>query len=301
MTSSPPPDQPPQPSESPRAPRPRPRYTPVQVRRRQFAAGGCLVLVIVLVVISCSVLIGRDGGGGGAGSSSAGGAQMAVPTTAADAPGLDQLPKDSGLGDEETLGIDVSAHQGAIDWAQVRGDGYGFAYVKATEGTGFTDPQLNANWRGAREAGLARGAYHYFTLCSSGAEQAKVFLAAVPPSDEALPPALDLEFDGACDERPEVGQAQAEVDAFLSAVEEAWGRRVLLYSSSEWRSHYGLTATEGRPDWIYNEGSRPAQGDWALWQLRFNGSVAGVDGDVDIDVMRAEILRAGASLDEDDA
>ncbi|MBK0331728.1 lysozyme [Brachybacterium sp. MASK1Z-5] len=301
MTSSPPPDRSPRPGDAVR-PRPRPRrtFTREQVRRRQIVAGGCLALVILLVVISCSAILGRHGGGGG--GALGGGADdsaMSVPATPADAAALSQLPKDASLGGEEALGIDVSAHQGEIDWTKVRGDGISFAYIKATEGTGFTDPQLNANWSGARGAGVTPGAYHYFTLCSSGADQAKAFLAAVPPSDDALPPALDLEFDGACEKRPEAKQAKEEVAAFIDAVEKAWGRRVVLYSSREWRDHYGLDATEDRPDWLYNDGSRPVQGDWALWQTRFDGSVAGVKGDVDIDVLRTEVLRASSSMNDD--
>lgn len=223
-------------------------------------------------------------------------AAMAVPATPSEAAAHSQLPGEVSLEGEETLGIDVSSHQGTVDWPQVAAGGYGFAYIKATEGANFADGQFARNWSGARDAGITPGAYHYFTLCSPGAEQAEDFLAAAPPDDAALPPALDLEFDGGCEERPDQAAAQQEIDAFTAVVEEAWGRRMVIYSSSEWREQYGLPVTDSRPDWLFSAGSRPEQEDWSVWQLRFDGTVAGIEGPVDIDVLRPGVLREHAEI-----
>lgn len=223
---------------------------------------------------------------------------MSVPSTPADAPVLANLPDGGRLMPGEVMGIDVSSHQQEIDWPQVSADGVGFAYLKATEGAGYTDAHFRTNWDGARAAGVTPGAYHYFTLCSSGEKQAEDFLAAAPPDDSALPPALDLEFDGACEDQPEAAAVQAEIDAFTAVVEEAWGRRLLIYSSSEWRRHYGLPVTDPRPDWLFAAEARPDQEDWAVWQLRFDGAVSGITGGVDIDVARIEVLRAHAEIPE---
>ena len=221
---------------------------------------------------------------------------MTAPATPADAAVLANLPGDVRLAADEVMGIDVSSHQQGIDWEQVAADGVSFAYVKATEGSGYTDARFRENWDGARAAGVTPGAYHYFTLCSPGAEQAEDFLAAAPPEDSALPPALDLEFDGSCESRPEAAHAQAEIDDFTAAVEEAWGRRMVIYSSSEWREHYGLPVTDPRPDWLFSSGHRPQQEDWSVWQLRFDGTVSGIEGPVDIDVARLEVLREHAEI-----
>lgn len=85
----------------------------------------------------------------------------------------------------EQYGIDVSHHQGQIDWRRVRQDGISFTYVKATEGGDWTDPRFEMNWRGAGEAGLRRGAYHFFTLCRAGEAQAKHFLGLCPTGAES--------------------------------------------------------------------------------------------------------------------
>lgn len=283
-----------------------PRFTPEQVRRRQIIAGA-LALVLLLVVGGCTAsVIGALRGDGEDEEKSlsesapfeADDEAMAVAATPEDAPVLSNLPGESVLEPGEVMGIDVSSYQGEIDWPAVASTGVGFAYIKATEGTGFTDTHFRRNWDGAKAAGVTPGAYHYFTLCSSGEEQAADFLAAAPPDDSALPPALDLEFDGACEEKPEAAAVQAEIDAFTAVVEEAWGRRLVIYSSSDWRSHYGLPVTDARPDWLFAAAKRPGQEDWALWQLRFDGSVAGITGPVDIDVARTELLREHATIPE---
>ncbi|MGP9843816.1 GH25 family lysozyme [Brachybacterium sp. 107] len=283
-----------------------PRFTPEQVRRRQLVAG-VLALTLLLVLGGCTAaLIGAIRGDGAASGTTqrepfqADDDAMTVAITPGDAAALENLPGEITLGADETMGLDVSAHQGEIDWAKVSADGFTVAYIKATEGTGFTDATFQQNWDGARAAGLTTGAYHYFTLCSSGAEQAADFLAAAPPDDSALPPALDLEFDGACEDRPGVVDAQTELDEFTAAVEKAWGRRLLIYSSSDWRQHYGLPVTDPRPDWLYSEHARPAQADWAVWQIRFDGKVSGISGGVDIDVVRAEQVRRDAEIAEGD-
>lgn len=278
-----------------------PRYSREQVRRRRRTALGCLTLVVLLVFASCTTVLVRavSGAGGGAASTAEGDDDvLSLPSTPQDAPIRSQLPKGVPVSSEQAIGIDVSGHQEDIDWQAAREDGVSFAYIKATEGSGFVDPQYSSHHDGARAAGITVGAYHYFTLCSSGADQAKDFLAAVTPADGDLPPALDLEFDGACDERPEAKHTQAEIEDFVAAVEKAWGRRVLVYASADWRSHYGLEVTEERPDWLFSEGHPPRAADWALWQVRFDATVAGVRGGVDLDVARIEILRDQAALEE---
>ncbi|MEE1618405.1 GH25 family lysozyme [Brachybacterium sp. J153] len=279
-----------------------PRYTRAQVRRRQLVAAA-LAVVLLLVVGGCTAAVigalrGNPDGRESAARTpfAADDAAMAVATTPAEAPIRSQLPDGVELAADETMGIDVSGHQQQIDWSLVAADGVTFAYIKATEGVGHTDTRFRENWDGAVAAGVTPGAYHYFTLCSPGAAQAADFLAAAPPDDTALPPALDLEFDGACEELPDVVAVQAEIDAFTAAVEEAWGRRLLIYSSSDWRTHYGLPVADSRPDWLFAERDRPQQEDWAVWQFRFDGTVAGVEGGVDVDVARVELLREHATI-----
>ena len=56
-------------------------------------------------------------------------------------------------------GIDVSKHNGEIDFGKVRDDDYQFVFIKASEGKTYRDEAFDRNYRGAREAGLKVGAY----------------------------------------------------------------------------------------------------------------------------------------------
>src|SRR5262245_48058079 len=91
-----------------------------------------------------------------------------------------------------SYGVDVSHHQGHIAWAKLPRQGVDFAYIKATEGGDHADSRFSINWRAAHAAGIRRGAYHFFTLCRSGREQAYHFIRHVPVDAAALAPAVDL-------------------------------------------------------------------------------------------------------------
>lgn len=190
------------------------------------------------------------------------------------------------LRDGEVYGIDVSHHQGAIDWDAVRGDGIGFAYLKASEGGDFADPRFDDNWRGAASAGLMRGAYHFFTLCRPGDEQARWFLEVASPDADALPPAVDLEVAGNCADPPDAAAVNAELEIFLRMLERAWEREAILYVGDDYAAAYPVPARLDRRRWHRRFLLRPAMDDWLVWQLHGYARVAGVEGQVDVNVGR---------------
>ena len=191
------------------------------------------------------------------------------------------------LRDGESYGVDVSHHQGEIDWERVAGDDIEFAYIKATEGGDFVDVSFEANWRGAADAGLDRGAYHFFTLCRPGKDQAANFLATVPPDPDALPPVVDLELSGNCSDRPDRQQIEQELDVFLDEVETATDRQVVLYVGADFEQRYHLRDQLERPIWHRRMLRRPGVGGWWMWQFHAWAAVDGIDGDADLNVMRA--------------
>lgn len=191
------------------------------------------------------------------------------------------------LREGERYGIDVSAHQDVIDWARVARDGITFAYIKATEGGDFTDVRFDENWRGAQAVGLDRGAYHYFTLCTPGAEQAHHFLDVAHPESDALAPAVDLELAGNCSERPSRAEVNDQLDDFIRLVEAAWGREVVLYVGDDFEGVYPVRHELHRPLWHRRFLLRPDLEGWSIWQLHGYARVDGIAGGVDLDVMRA--------------
>ena len=97
--------------------------------------------------------------------------------------------------DYPVRGVDVSHYQGEIDWGTLADQKIQFAYLKATEGSSYLDPYFLENWKGAKEAGLKYGAYHFFSYDGSGSQQAEHYIASVPMGG-ALPPVIDLKFYG---------------------------------------------------------------------------------------------------------
>lgn len=193
----------------------------------------------------------------------------------------------------EVHGIDVSNHQGAIDWKAVEADSIGAALIKATEGNDYVDPRFAQNWADSGKTSILRGAYHFFTLCSPGAEQAENFLQAAPPEEGTLPPAIDLELIGNCKERPPQARVDQELEDFRQLVEEAWDRPLLVYARGSFTSEYSIGALANNPQWVTNFFVRPITDDWAVWQVHYFAAIDGIEGGVDIDVVRTRQLLSG--------
>jgi lysozyme len=184
----------------------------------------------------------------------------------------------------ERFGVDVSEHQGAIDWPAVAGDGIGFAYLKATEGGDREDRRFAENWRATAAAGVPRGAYHFFTFCRPAVEQADHFLRVVPRDPGALPPALDVEAGGNCARRPAADLLQTEVRTWVERVEAATGRTVVLYLLDDVEGAADVHRSLGRPRWERRLLRRPPADRWALWQVSGWARVAGIGGPADLNV-----------------
>jgi lysozyme len=193
-------------------------------------------------------------------------------------------------------GIDVSHHQGEVDWARVAEAGVAFAYIKATEGRDFRDKRFEENWSGAAEAGIPRGAYHFFTFCSPGAAQAEHFLRTAPPTPGALPPVADVEFVGNCTSYGDLAHVRAEVEAFVEAVEQAWGVEPILYVTPDSLARVIGDALTAYPVWIrsvFTQPSLDAYRGWALWQFSDNSRIPGIAGPVDRNALRPGLSLAG--------
>jgi lysozyme len=186
----------------------------------------------------------------------------------------------------ERYGIDVSHHQGRIDWTRVAGNRIGFAYLKATEGGDYVDPTFAENWAAARRAGIEVGAYHFFTLCRPGADQAANFLAALPTDASALPAAIDLEFSSGCKQRPTRDVLLREVTTFVKTVETRTHRPMLVYAVAEFEARYPVTEVLNRPTWQRRIFRRPNNNRWRIWQVHGFARIAGIHGPVDLNIGR---------------
>lgn len=181
-------------------------------------------------------------------------------------------------------GIDVSVHQGEIDWnLLIASTKIDFAFVKASEGARLRDHRFAQNWS-ASQGKIARGAYHFFTFCSPGDDQAKNFLSAASRAGE-LPPAVDIEFAGNCRSWTSIGRIRSELRTFLDAVESGTGRTPILYVTRESFGRIVRGHFDGYPLWVREVVFHPSITDYpkmVFWQYAGNGRARGIRTLVDL-------------------
>ena len=193
-------------------------------------------------------------------------------------------------------GIDVSYHQGTVNWSQVAAAGKRFAFVRATAGTLTADTAYWTNRSGARAAGLAVGSYHYANPDSAfndASNEAGWFLRNSMITSGDLVPVLDLEVSNGLDPASLTAWAQT----WLSQVSATTGVRPIIYTNPNfWSSSMANTdwfARNGYPVlWIAHWTTAtapivPAGGwggsGWTFWQHSGTGTVPGIVGQVDLD------------------
>ncbi|MEA2697456.1 MAG: lysozyme [Myxococcales bacterium] len=197
------------------------------------------------------------------------------------------------------LGIDVSHHNGPVDWFAVSGSDVKFAFAKATEGNSLVDPQFDANWKGMGNVGLLRGAYHFARPGGDPEIQAAHFASTVGPrSFGGLPPALDLETDGGL---PPAQVVQWTL-AFLARAEALFGRPLIIYTGGLWRRTLkdpDVPQLRDRWLWTARYGSNQpvvprTWARWDIWQFTDGESgavqrIPGISGPCDCDRFRGDL------------
>ncbi len=189
-------------------------------------------------------------------------------------------------------GIDVSKYQHLISWDGVKNMNVedirlGFAYIKATEGTGYTDPQFSRNWKKSKEAGMLRGAYHFFTPSRDGAKQAANFIREVNLEPGDFPPVLDLEqLNGT-----PVAQLKQEAKEWLDIVGEHYGVKPVIYTNVDFYTRYLGETFDEYPLWVahyYQPGQPRINRGWTFWQHSDRGRVNGIVSPVDFNVFNGD-------------
>lgn len=164
------------------------------------------------------------------------------------------------------LGIDVSRWQGRMDWRKAASAGARFAYCKASEGTGWTDPEWARNAASARAAGVLVGGYHYYLNAYDPIEQARHFVRVLNRQPGDLPPAADFE-DTKTPAKPE------DMRRFLVEVERLTGVRPVIYTGAWWWDSSRMPArvpwASSYPLWIasYRAGAPALPDDWRTWAI----------------------------------
>lgn len=208
-------------------------------------------------------------------------------------------------------GMDVSNYQGEVDWPSAWAQGARFAYVKASEGTFYTNPSFNKQYSGSTAVGMYRGAYHFaMPTLTSGREQANFFVdhgGSWSSDGRTLPPLLDIEYNpydvdtmpsGEGDTCYAMSSAEliSWIRDFSNTIKARTGRLPMIYTATNWWNYcigdtaafadhplhvaaYNEVAAGPVPFgwktysfWQYSE-SGPFVGDSNVW----NGSAAGLE------------------------
>jgi GH25 family lysozyme M1 (1,4-beta-N-acetylmuramidase) len=200
-------------------------------------------------------------------------------------------PKMSG-----TPGVDVSHWQGAIDWKKVASTKE-FAYLKATEGTDYRDPNFPDYYTDAFAAGVIRGAYHFaLPNRSSGKVQADYFVShggAWSADGLTMPPMLDIEYNPygpTC-----YGMSSADTSRWISDFsDEVYARTTrypVIYTTANWwnqctGNNRGFAANHPLFVARYASAVGALPSGWTsytMWQYSSGGAVPGVNGRCDVD------------------
>lgn len=188
---------------------------------------------------------------------------------------------------EKVFGIDVSHYQDKIDWEKLKNNNeefpLGFVFVRATAGKNKVDSEFKNNWRGAKEQGYLRGAYHYYRPDENSLKQADNFIKNVKLSKGDLPPVLDIEK---IPNGQSLDSLQVGLKRWLDKVEDHYGMKPIIYSGESFYTDFLKEEFEGYDLWVasYSFFEDEIRNDWLIWQFTDKGELKGIKGMIDVDI-----------------
>ncbi len=191
-------------------------------------------------------------------------------------------------------GIDVSRYQHTIAWEEVKAMSVkdirmGFAFIKATEGIGNTDPQFRRNWKRTKDNGIVRGAYHFFIASKDGRMQAENFIRHVDLKPGDLPPVLDIEQLNSTSS----AQLRKEAKKWLDIAENHYNVKPIIYTNIDFYKRHLGSEFDKYPLWVahYYQPQQPRiDRGWVFWQHNDAGNVNGIVSKVDFNVFNGDSL-----------
>ena len=183
-------------------------------------------------------------------------------------------------------GIDVSKHQGKIDWHRVKNSGVDFAILRAGYGKydNQKDERFEENYSNAKNAGIKLGAYHYSYAKSvdDAKKEAEIFLKWISGKQFEYPVAFDVEEKSQSDKGKQF--VSDVIRAFCETVEKA-GYYVCVYSNKYWLDNYVDDDCKRKYDtWLAQWSDKATYGgNYGIWQYSSQGEIDGISGRVDVD------------------
>ncbi len=189
----------------------------------------------------------------------------------------------------QSFGIDVSHHQGNIDWETLFKDEecdtiIRFVYCKATEGSTHIDTKWESNRSALNNLGIPNGAYHFFNPKSKPKPQAEHFLKHWKKREVDLPPVLDIETEGFSDD-----DLRAKMTIWLNEIEIKTGMRPIIYTSLHFFESKFVHFFPNHKFWIAAYSQEPGcMLDKRIinWQYSESGTLPGIEEKVDFNVSK---------------
>lgn len=183
-------------------------------------------------------------------------------------------------------GIDVSYDQGYIDWEKVMQTDVRFVYLKATDGMTYIDPTFHRHMSIlSNQEKLLYGAYHFFESEDDPEKQAKNYIQQVSAYSPILLPMVDVEVTK--DQDPQ--EIKRRLKIFIDKVHHATGCLPVIFS---YRSFWDLDigpSFDRHVFWLSDYAKKmdvPGRvKKLTLWQYSEEGTVNGISGPVDLDVI----------------
>lgn len=184
------------------------------------------------------------------------------------------------LARKQRVVLDVSHHQGNIDFEQVAQSPVKWIYLKATEGSTHVDSKFLEYARDAKAVEMKVGAYHYFSERSSASVQAAHFVNMIRQIDIDLLPMVDVEVQKLY--TPD--QLRDSLQVFLDCVEKEFGCKPMIYSGEKFFTRNLLPFGKSYPVWLakYSKEAPDVDVDVMLWQSSESGLLNGIAGKVDV-------------------
>lgn len=184
----------------------------------------------------------------------------------------------------ETVGVDLSKWQGAVDFTQIKAVGKTYVFVKLSQGADGFDPNYQRNIADARATGLYVGSYHFYTTDHTAQSQFDNLAKHLDLKAGDLPLVVDIEVLS----KNSIPDLASELKTFLDLIENKYGIKPIIYSGENFANEY-LKGFADYPLWLAEYTGAPAPklpldwNAWAFWQHSQSGSVPGVNGAVDLD------------------
>ncbi len=194
-----------------------------------------------------------------------------------------------------SYGIDVSRHQGNIDWERVAKDGVDFAILRvgyrgSSSGTLNSDDRFTENVKGAKSAGIDIGVYFYSQAITEAEalEEAEYVLNIIDEYDIKYPVFFDWEQpedENARSVNIDYSEITGFAKVFCEKVEKAGYKSGIYFNSIQGYLHYDLSDLENACLWLAEYDTKPDfYYNFHMWQYSNTGSVEGIDGAVDLNI-----------------